>query len=59
MYFEELSIEEKTEATINYFKNKDQAAARGREEADQYLKGKSFQVKNIIKAKKAGAKQEW
>ena len=39
-YFEELSIEEKVEATIDYFHDKDKKRARGIEEADQFLKSK-------------------
>ena len=57
MYFEELSIEEKDEATLSYFKYRDEIQCRGNEEADQYLKRKSYQVKNIVKSKKAGGKQ--
>lgn len=59
MEFQELSLEEKVEFTVNDFKRRDKLAAKGQKEADQYIKGKSFQVKNIIKAKKAGAKQKW
>jgi hypothetical protein len=40
MYFEELSIEEKVEATLNYFKAKDEAKIKGQEEADEYIKRK-------------------
>jgi hypothetical protein len=40
MYFEELSIEEKVEATLNYFKAKDEAKIKGQEEADKYIKRK-------------------
>jgi len=59
MDFQELSLKEKVEVTVNEFKRRDKVAAQGKKEADQYLKGKSFQVKNIIKAKKAGVKQKW
>ncbi|MBU3146609.1 hypothetical protein [Clostridium sp. CF012] len=38
MYFEELSIEEKVDATINYIKNKKEMEIRGQEEADRYIK---------------------
>ena len=38
MYFEELSIEEKVEATLLYFKNKDAARIKGQNEADRYTK---------------------
>jgi len=50
MYFEELTLEEKTEATINYFKEKDKVAARGRKEAEQYI-GK---IKKQLKGEKKG-----
>jgi hypothetical protein len=40
MYFEELSIEEKVEATLNYFKAKDEAKIKGQEEVDKYIKRK-------------------
>ena len=40
MYFEELSIEQKVEATLNYFKSKNEARVKGQEEADKYIKRK-------------------
>ena len=56
MYFKDLTIEEKTAATINYFKEKDRISAKGRKEADEYVKAKFRQVKQIIKTKKENKK---
>ena len=39
MYFEELSIEEKVEATLLYFKNKKALEIKGQKDADRYTKG--------------------
>ncbi|MFT5872794.1 MAG: hypothetical protein ACI8WT_001731 [Clostridium sp.] len=38
MYFEELSIEEKVEATLIYFKVKDALRIKGENDADSYIK---------------------
>lgn len=38
MYFEELTIEEKVEATLNYFRAKNEAKIKGQEEVDKYIK---------------------
>ncbi|APC41548.1 hypothetical protein [Clostridium estertheticum] len=59
MDFQELSLKEKVEVTVNEFKRRDKVAAQGKKEADQYMKRKFFQVGNIIKSKKKGAKQKW
>lgn len=47
MYFEELSIEQKTEATINYFKYRDDLTCEGNKEANRYLKSRCFQTRNV------------
>ena len=52
MYFEELSIEQKTEATINYFRNKDKLIAKGRKEADQFTKENYSKIKKNLKGEK-------
>ncbi|MGH4125136.1 MAG: hypothetical protein ACREV6_19645 [Clostridium sp.] len=38
MCFEELSIEEKVEFTVNYIKNKKALALKGQQDADRYIK---------------------
>ena len=56
MKFQDLTIEQKTEETIKYFLEKDRVAAKGRKEADEYVKAKFRQVKQIIKSKKENKK---
>lgn len=38
MHFERLTMEEKVEATLLYFKNKDAARSKGQKDADRYMK---------------------
>jgi len=52
MYFEELSIEEKVIATINYIKNKKGASIRGQKQADQYRFDNSCKIKKHLKGEK-------
>lgn len=47
MYFEELTIKEKVEFTVNYIKNKKALAIKGQEDADKYIKRKLKARKNI------------
>ena len=56
MKFQDLTIEQKTEETIRYFKEKDRIIEKGRKEADEYVKAKFRQVKQIIKTKKENKK---
>ena len=52
MRFEDLSKEQKTEATIKYFNDKDKVAAKGRKEADQYIKDNYLRIKKKLKGEK-------
>ena len=52
MYFQDLTIEQKTEATIKYFKDKDEVAAKGKKDADQYIKENYRKIRKSLKGEK-------
>lgn len=52
MKFEDLSIEEKVAATINYIKNKKQMVIRGQKQADLYRFDNSCKIRKKLKGEK-------
>ena len=52
MYFKDMTIEQKTEATINYFKEKDRMKIKGQKEADQYAFDNRCKIKRRLKGER-------
>jgi len=52
MYFEELSIEEKVEVTLNEFKRRDDLISKGRKEAAQYSFNNSCKIRKRLKGER-------
>jgi len=52
MYFEELTIKEKVEVTLKEFKHRNNLAAKGRKEADQYRFINSCRIKHQLRGEK-------
>ena len=52
MYFKDLTIEQKTEATINYFKEKNILKAKGQKDADDHLYSNCNRIKKRLKGER-------
>ena len=52
MCFKDLTIEQKTEATINYFKEKDKIKAKGQKDADHHIYSNCNKIKRRMKGER-------
>jgi len=54
MNFEVLSIEEKVNATLNYFKYRDKLSVAGKKEASQYTFNNACKIRTRLRQDKRG-----